>query len=537
MPIEFSGSSATAGSADPAVPAHHRQQSATSSSTFEVAGRLRGLSRWVEAQAMFIVAACAVVGLSLAGIPHHFSQDGWLALVAGRVIAQHGVPHHDYFTAMAHGVQWVDQQWLAQLLMYELVRIGGLQLLTVLYVLVTGAAFTGAIAAARSLGAEDLHVLAMLPAGAFFYLTTAVSIRTQGFVYPLFVGVLWLLASEARSPVRHARVYWVFPMLLLWANLHGSVTLGVGLAVIYGVTVMLSGLRTRGVRGLADRRGLAFIALSPLALLATPYGTHIVHYYDATLMNSQFSHVVTEWKPVTSVPILAVPLFILMAVTVGVLIRVALRARAGRARQTPLFDLLALAVLAYGAVTAVRNITWFGLAVMILLPPAWTQMKGGVAAPLRRTRLNQVLAVCIAAITTAAVVIVVAQPATWFTSTYPVRAIPTLERLVAKDPKVKIFADVRYADWLIWKNPHIFAGRVAYDTSFELLTAAQLDLIADPAAKPKHGSPALSAYGVWMLYPVNHATNRSLLKHGGVRTITRNAKVIIATTPSVAQQT
>ncbi len=87
--------------------------------------------------------------------------------------------------SMAYGARWVDQQWLAQLLMYELERIGGMQLLTVLYVLVTGAAFGGAVVAARRLGAEDLHVLAVLPAGAFFYLTTAVSIRTQGFAYPL----------------------------------------------------------------------------------------------------------------------------------------------------------------------------------------------------------------------------------------------------------------------------------------------------------------------------------------------------------------
>ncbi len=478
---------------------------------------------------MFIVAVCAVVGLSLAGIPHHFSQDGWLALVAGRAIAEHGIPHHDYFTAMAYGVQWIDQQWLAQLLMYELVRIGGLQLLTVLYVLVTGAAFTGAIAAARSLGAEDLHVLAMLPAGAFFYLTTAVSIRTQGFAYPLFVATVWLLASEVRSPVRRGRVYWVFPMLVLWANLHGSVTLGVGLAAIYGLTVLLGGLRARGVRGLSDRRGLAFVVLPPLALLATPYGTHIVDYYRATLLNSQFSRFVTEWKPVSSVPVLAVPLFILMAATAAVLIRVAFRARAGRARQTPLFDVLALAVLAYGAVTAVRNITWFGLAVMILLPAAWTQMRGGTAAPLRRTRLNQVLAMTIAAITTLAVVAIAARPATWFTSTYPSRAVPTLKRLIAKNPGVKIFADVRYADWLIWEDPNVFSGRVAYDTSFELLTPAQLDVIADPGAKPKDGRSALAPYGIWMLYPVNHKTNRTLLRRPGVDAVTRNGKVIIAT--------
>ncbi len=75
---------------------------------------------------------------------------------------------------------------------------------------------------------------------------TAVSIRTQGFAYPLFVATLWLLASEVRSPVRRRRVYWVFPMLVLWGNLHGSVTLGAGLAVLYGLVLLIGNLRRSG---------------------------------------------------------------------------------------------------------------------------------------------------------------------------------------------------------------------------------------------------------------------------------------------------
>jgi putative effector of murein hydrolase LrgA (UPF0299 family) len=534
MPIESSVDSLSPGSgavdaAAPAQPVTHGGS--------EVARRIRDLSMWFEGKALFIVAVCAVVALSLAGIPAHLSQDGWLALVAGRLIAAHGVPHHDYFTTMAYGVHWVDQQWLAQLLMYELARIGGLQLLTVLYVLVTGAAFAGAIVAARNLGGQDLHVLAMLPAGAFFYLATAVSIRTQGFAYPLFVVTVWLLASEVRSPVRRARVYWVFPMLVLWSNLHGSVTVGAGLAVLYGLTVLFSGLRAQGVRGLANVRGLAFVLLSPLTLFATPYGTQIIHYYDVTLLNSQFGRLVTEWRPVSATPILAAPLFILMVTAAWVLMRVALRARSGRAKFTPLFDVLTLTVLAFGAVTAVRNITWFGLAVMILLPASWTQMKGGAAAPLRRARVNRILAIAMTAITALAVAIVIGQPASWFTSTYPSRAIPTLKRLIAKDPSVKIFADVRYADWLIWNDPRQFSGRVAYDTSFELLTPSQLSVISNPAAKPKHGDSPVARYGIWMLNPVNRKGNRALLKRSGVDTIIKNRKVIIATSPTYRQTT
>ncbi len=476
------------------------------------------------------MAVCAVVSLSLAGIPHHLSQDGWLALVAGRSIADHGIPHQDYFTTMAHGVHWVDQQWIAQLVMYGLVRVGGLQLLTVAYVLTTGVAFAGAIVAARNLGGEDRHVLAMLPAGAFFYLATAVSIRTQGLAYPLFVATLWLLASEVRSPVRRARVYWVFPMLVLWANLHGSVTMGVGLAALYGLTVLFGGLRARGLRGLADPRGLLFVGLSPLTLLATPYGTQIIHYYDVTLLNSQFGKLVTEWEPASSVPVLAVPLLLLMVMTAWVLIRVVLKARAGHASATPLFDVVTLAVLAVGALMAVRNITWFGLAVMILLPSSWTQMKSGAAAPLRRAPVNRVLAIVLTGITALAVAVVLSQSTRWFTSTYPARAIPVLKRLISADPRVKIFADVHYADWLIWEDPQLFSGRVAYDTSLELLTSRQLNVIANPAAKGL--ATALIPYGIWMLNPVNHKADHTLLGRPGIHRITRNGEVVIATSPT-----
>jgi hypothetical protein len=134
---------------------------------------------WFQRRALFIVAVSAVVILCAAGIPAHLAQDGWLAIVAGREIAAHGIPHQDFFTHMAGGVRWTDQQWLAQLLMYVLYSAGGLQFLTFTCVLIIGASFAAAVATARRLGAQDLHVLAMLPLGAFFYLTTAVSIRTQ----------------------------------------------------------------------------------------------------------------------------------------------------------------------------------------------------------------------------------------------------------------------------------------------------------------------------------------------------------------------
>ncbi|MGH2874516.1 MAG: hypothetical protein ACRDL5_18910 [Solirubrobacteraceae bacterium] len=381
-------------------------------------------------------------------------------------------------------------------------------------------------------------MMATLP-GVFFYLVTAVSIRTQGLAYPLFVATLWLLASEGRSPTRRARVYLVFPILMLWGNLHGSATLGAGLAALYGVVVLVGGLRRDGSRALLDRRAWLFIVISPLTLFATPYGLSMVHYYRVTLLNSQFSRIVTEWKPVTSVPVLAIPLFLMIVLTALAIAQAWRRRGSGSvfaagqhlaaAARPPIFDVLTLTVLAIGAVMAVRNITWFGLAVMMLLPALITQGRGSTPAPLRRTRLNRRLAMATALLTAVVSVVVLARSTSWFTSTYPTKSLPTLHSLVAGDPRATILADVRYADWLIWEDPGRFSGRVAYDTSFELLTRAQLGAIADLAAHTKDARSVLNAYPIWMLDPGNRALDKSLLRLPHVHVVTRNHNVIIAT--------
>ncbi len=487
------------------------------------AGLPRSYIRWLETHSLFIAGVAAVVVLSLAGVPAHLAQDGWLALVAGRIIAAHGIPQHDYLTVMAYGVHWVDQQWLAQLAIYELWRVGGLALFAVVYVALTGAALALAIAAARSLGGLDRHVTAMLPFSAFFYLATAVSIRTQGFAYPLFVAVLWLLAAAAREPARR-RVYFVFPLLVLWANLHGSVTLGVALAVIYGATLLAARARALGWRGLAHARGLMFVLGAPVCLLITPYGLSIVHYYRATLLNPEFSKLVTEWQPVTAYTIIAVPFLALVVITIWLI------GRSGS--RTPAFEQLALILLGLAGVFAVRNITWFGLATMMLLPATISQVARRKPPAQRRVKLN--IAIAISAITIAllATISTFARPASWFQSSYPTRAVAIVQRSVARDPNIKIFADVHYADWLVWHDPAL-AGKIAYDTSFELLTSAQLQSLSDLTQELAPGQHELLApYSLLVLNPADKGTNRILLARRGVHVILRSKHVIIASKPA-----
>ncbi len=487
------------------------------------AGSRAGLPAWLERNALYIAAFAAVVVMSAAGIPAHLSQDGWLAMVAGRIIAEHGIPHHDFLTVMAYGVPWHDQQWLAQLIIYELYQLGGMALFTIFYVVLTGLSFAGAIAVARSLGADDRHITWMLPIGGFFYLATAVSIRTQGFAYPLFVCTLWLLATAVRRP-EDRRVYFVFPLLVLWANLHGSVTLGAAMAVIYGGLLLIEGFRAQRWRGLAHRRGLAFLIGGPLCLLITPYGLSIIDYYRATLFNPEFSKLVTEWQPVTAYMILAVPLLLLIVGTVWAI------GRSGS--RTPAFDQLVLIVLALGAIFAVRNITWFGLAVMMLLPTTITGLVRHKPPAPRRTRLNLAIAWTSLALVLVAIVTTATRSASWFERTYPTRAVSVVEGVMARAPATKVFADVRYADWLVWHDPKL-AGHIAYDTSFELLSDDQLSSLAHIGAALLPGSHSILApYSLLVLNPADKGSNRIVLAQTHAHVILRSKRVLIATKPA-----
>ncbi len=478
---------------------------------------------WLEAQALFIALAAVVAIVCMVGASAHLLQDGYLALVDGRIIALHGIPSHSYLTVMAHGVRWVDQQWLAQLAFYGLQRLGGYALLTLVDVALVTAAFGLAVTAAHDLGGHERQMIRALPLGAIFYIITAVTIRSQVFAYPLFVVTLWLLASETRGAPRK-RTLLVFPILLLWANLHGSVTMGAGLVMLYGATRLVRQASARGLAGLADARSIAFVVLAPLCLLATPYGFSIVHYYDVTLFNSQFSKLVSEWRPVFAEPALAVPYFLMVALAAWFVVR--------SGRRTPLFDWLALIVLAIGGVLALRNMIWFGLATIMLLPAAMDQLgrfRGSMPKP---RRLNRALAAAMLGFTLITVAATAAHPASWFQRTYDSRGIAAVGAILARDPSARVYANIRLSDWLLWEDPRL-AGHVAYDTSLELLPARDLRAFtAFYQGRTGGYASVLDPYSVLVLDPTNKPETRTLLGQPGVHVVLRTKKIVVATKPA-----
>ena len=184
--------------------------------------------------------------------------------MAGREVVQNGLPSRDELTVYGLGATWTDQQWLAQVFMYGVYSLGGFALLSIATCISVVGAFSIAAAAARSLGAGARAFWVDVPPGAGRSAVGLVDSRPDARASRSITALLWLLATQARQPTR--RVWLAFPLLVVWANLHGSVALAALLVMLLGAYELV---RSRGRTWTRD--GL-LIVLAPLAVLATPYG-------------------------------------------------------------------------------------------------------------------------------------------------------------------------------------------------------------------------------------------------------------------------
>ncbi len=114
------------------------------------------------------------------------------------------------------------------------------------------------------------------------------ALRPQTLVLPLFVALTWLLVEDARAPSR--RVFWTIPLLVLWANLHGTVTLGVLLVLLAVAADAWPRRRPTGRTSL-----LAVLAVA--SLFASPYAPHLPGYYRTVLFNGEFAKYLPDWMP------------------------------------------------------------------------------------------------------------------------------------------------------------------------------------------------------------------------------------------------
>src|ERR1700751_1960990 len=191
----------------------------------------------------------------------------WHVAAGNWIIAHRAVPHVDVFSFSMAGKPWVAHEWLSEVILasvYDLLGWGGL---VVLAALVFAACLTVLLALLLRYLPAAAALLGVI--GAFGLSIGHLHVRPH--IFGLLLLVIWLGALVSARQKERAPPPALALVMLLWANLHGGFTLGLGLAVLFAGEALFEANDRPAFAAAARGWGL-FLALSAIAALATPNG-------------------------------------------------------------------------------------------------------------------------------------------------------------------------------------------------------------------------------------------------------------------------
>jgi hypothetical protein len=214
---------------------------------------------------VWAVSGVVIPVIVIAGTPL-FAIDLTYHLRAGDIMFDtHAVLRTDVFSSAAYGSPWLNQQWLAQIVLATAFRLGGWFGLVALRALVVGLALTFVFLACRAAGAATKRAAWLTLASGVMLPSALMVLRPQLMAILCFAVTAWLVARRRTHPTG---VWIVIPVTLLWANLHGSFFMA---PLLLG----LAWVEDRWVRGQRAPTLLLAGLGSLLATTMTPYGYRV----------------------------------------------------------------------------------------------------------------------------------------------------------------------------------------------------------------------------------------------------------------------
>ena len=314
-------------------------------------------SRWrlsddgVPVALLFIVFAAFACMLPAQSDTFYHLRSGRAMWGSGWFLSQ------ELFSHTAYGRPLPNHWWLSQLVFIGLHEIGGPVLLTV----VAGAfAFVAVLLAWRlTSGTMELR-LALL---AVLALTLPQwSVRPQVFSLLLLMVVVRLVLAD--------RLVWTLPVLILWANMHAVVVLGVAVVGAAAVEALVWSRHRR-------IRTTAIAAAAALTPMMSPLGADFWAWLDMAVNNSRRLGL-HEYLSATATGPEAIPFFVVLAWFLVAVAR-ALPTIGERDRRDRVL-VIATAAVAVTALVSQRNIAFFAL----LAVPTLSRL--APPRPLRRAR-------------------------------------------------------------------------------------------------------------------------------------------------------
>ncbi len=285
-------------------------------------------------------------------------------LQTGHYIVTHGtVPLYDIFSLQGVGMRWIAHYWLSDVfffLVYALsgyggliVLVGAMAALTWWMVMRTAYQYTG-----KSFLVPLLLLL-------YTYLTYELwVVRPQIFTYAATALVIYLLERWRRTENKKILVG-VIALMVVWANLHAGVILGIAIVGLYGIAYAYH--RRAQIRDAIMPLGLFVAAIAVTLLNPNGYATL---WYGQIIENSIQTVGTLEWKsllyflPDTIESKIFLALMVVVAAHVGWVVFGRIR----RTRAVSQEDIVSLGLLAGACALPLMSIRHVGLFLIMTFP-------------------------------------------------------------------------------------------------------------------------------------------------------------------------
>ncbi|MBY0432240.1 MAG: hypothetical protein K2Q10_13660 [Rhodospirillales bacterium] len=284
-----------------------------------------------------------------------------------------GIPDRDVFSHTVAGRSWVLHEWLAQAVMAACYRAGGWPAVALLAPLAAAAAMVLLVRhLGRSLDWPQMVISVLL---ALLLLLPHLLARPHVLAWPLMV---WWTSELLRAAEGRATPPWgLLPVMTLWANLHGSFLLGLGLGGFIAAESAFEHWRREG-RLAPPWLWAAFLALAVAAACLTPDGPARFRYVLEVMGQSVQLGTIAEWKSPDFQKF--EPLQVWLFAALGVALLTGLR--------LPWTRIVVLLGLLHLALRHVRYGELVGLlAPLFLAGPLAANLRPGAKAPLSRPAL------------------------------------------------------------------------------------------------------------------------------------------------------
>jgi len=280
--------------------------------------------------------------------------DLWWHLKAGQqIIDTRSIPHTDDYSFTKQGSEWVAHEWLSEVIMQAIYRVGGLTSLVTIFsfIIVIALWLTYRRCEGRPYAASIAIVFAAAASFPLF------GVRPQ--MLTLLLASIYIALLEQLDK---RRIWWLAPLMLLWVNLHAGFALGLALIGLYIVRAVLDG-EWKQIRPLA----IVLIVCTAVVPL-NPNGFRMFSYPYETLTSPSMAAFIEEWASPDFHKVTYLPLAILLLSTFAAMALSPTRPRLG--------EIFLVLITALAALRSIRHIPIFSLfAAPVLAKHLWAVAK------------------------------------------------------------------------------------------------------------------------------------------------------------------